>query len=222
MPERGKIVYVEHESKLLQGNPLGDPHVRRFPVYLPPGYDSSGGRYPVIFGLVGFTGKGQSYLNWRFGFQTFDEILDELIIDLNRMLNMTFVVVTHELPSIFRIADRVIVLDASVKTMVGLDTPQKLRDDSPNEWVRDFFSRKPTAPASDDDNAAVATAGQLAARHRDEEPVVPLDDLEVAHDERVVERHRAEGAQPVLAHRARGKQLDPNLRDLHPVPPSGR
>jgi len=31
--------------------------------------------------------------------------LDELIVDLNRMLNMTFVVVTHELPSIFRIAD---------------------------------------------------------------------------------------------------------------------
>lgn len=81
MPERGKIVYVEHESKLLQGNPLGDPHVRRFPVYLPPGYDSWGGWYPVIFGLVGFTGKGQSYLNWRFGFQTFDEILDELIIE---------------------------------------------------------------------------------------------------------------------------------------------
>src|SRR5499426_1613587 len=54
--------------------------------------------------------------------------LDELIVDLNQMLNMTFVVVTHELPSIFRIADRVIVLDAAVKTMVGLDTPQALRD----------------------------------------------------------------------------------------------
>lgn len=86
--------------------------------------------------------------------------LDELIIDLNRMLNMTFVVVTHELPSIFRIADRVIVLDASVKTMVGLDTPQKLRDDSANPWVRDFFSRKPTATAADDDTpAVVAHAG---------------------------------------------------------------
>src|SRR5262249_23898839 len=70
--------------------------------------------------------------------------LDELIVDLNKMLNMTFVVVTHELPSFFRIADRVIVLDAAVKTMVGLDKPQTLRDASPNPWVRQFFSREPT------------------------------------------------------------------------------
>lgn len=70
--------------------------------------------------------------------------LDELIIDLNRMLKMTFVVVTHELPSIFRIADRVLVLDAKVKTMVGLDHPAVLRDSSPNPWIRQFFSRTPT------------------------------------------------------------------------------
>lgn len=73
--------------------------------------------------------------------------LDELIVNLNQMLNMTFVVVTHELPSIFRIAHRVIVLDASVKTMVALDDPKKLRDSSDNPWVRAFFSRKPTALA---------------------------------------------------------------------------
>lgn len=75
--------------------------------------------------------------------------LDELIVDLNRMLKMTFVVVTHELPSIFRIATRVLVLDAAVKTMVGLDDPVSLRDRSPNAWVRQFFSRQPTglAPA---------------------------------------------------------------------------
>jgi phospholipid/cholesterol/gamma-HCH transport system ATP-binding protein len=70
--------------------------------------------------------------------------LDELILDLNRMLNTTFVVVTHELPSIFRIADRVLMLDASVKTMVALDNPATLRDSSPNPWVRAFFSREPT------------------------------------------------------------------------------
>jgi phospholipid/cholesterol/gamma-HCH transport system ATP-binding protein len=69
--------------------------------------------------------------------------LDELLIDLNRMLKMTFVVVTHELPSIFRIADRVLVLDAHVKTMVGLDSPAVLRDSSPNPWIRQFFNRTP-------------------------------------------------------------------------------
>jgi phospholipid/cholesterol/gamma-HCH transport system ATP-binding protein len=71
--------------------------------------------------------------------------LDQLILDLNGLLGMTFVVVTHELPSIFKIADRVLVLDASVKTMVGLDAPETLRDSSPNPWVRSFFNREPTA-----------------------------------------------------------------------------
>ena len=74
--------------------------------------------------------------------------LDELIVDLNAMLNTTFVVVTHELPSIFRIADRVVVLDAAVKTMVAIDAPDKLRDASPNPWVRSFFNREPTDQAN--------------------------------------------------------------------------
>lgn len=73
------IVIVEHESEVLKGNPLGDPPVRQFPVYLPPGYESSGDkRYPVIFGLVGFTGTGFNYLNKRFLFPSWDEMLDEL------------------------------------------------------------------------------------------------------------------------------------------------
>jgi len=49
----------------------------------------------------------------------------------------------------------VIVLDAAVKTMVGLDAPQALRDSSPNPWVRAFFSRQPSEPAT-------ATAGGAA------------------------------------------------------------
>ncbi len=71
--------------------------------------------------------------------------VDQLIVDLNGLLGMTFVVVTHELASIFKIADRVLVLDAAVKTMVGLDEPEKLRDSSPNPWVRSFFKREPSA-----------------------------------------------------------------------------
>lgn len=73
------IQIVEHESNVLKDNPLGDPHVRTFPVYLPPGYESSGDkRYPVIFGLAGFTGNGYSYLNRKFMFPSLDELLDEL------------------------------------------------------------------------------------------------------------------------------------------------
>jgi S-formylglutathione hydrolase FrmB len=77
----GKIVFLEHESKILKDNPLGDPYIRRFPVYLPPEYETSPQkRFPVIFGLTGFTGSGVMYLNKSILNQPFDEILDELIV----------------------------------------------------------------------------------------------------------------------------------------------
>lgn len=76
------IRFVEHESEVLKGNPLGDPHVRCFPVYVPPGYDNSPDqRHPVIFGLTGFTGAGVNYLNRRFLFDALDEMLDKLILE---------------------------------------------------------------------------------------------------------------------------------------------
>ena len=60
----GQVVYPQHESSVLKNNPLGDPHIRRFPVYLPPGYDDhqAAAGYPVIFGITGFTGYGDLYL----------------------------------------------------------------------------------------------------------------------------------------------------------------
>lgn len=72
--------------------------------------------------------------------------LDRLILDFRDMLGVTFVVVTHELPSIFTIADRCVVLDAKEKTMVALGPPAELRDSCPNAWVREFFSRTPSHP----------------------------------------------------------------------------
>ena len=68
--------------------------------------------------------------------------LDELIVSLSRTLKMTFVIVTHELPSIYAIADRVIMLDKKVKGIVATGKPQDLRDHSDNSWVRQFFSRQ--------------------------------------------------------------------------------
>ena len=68
--------------------------------------------------------------------------LDELILKLSRTLQVTFVVVTHELPSIFKIADRVIMLDQRVKTIVATGKPSELRDHSDNPWVRQFFHRE--------------------------------------------------------------------------------
>lgn len=69
--------------------------------------------------------------------------LDVLILRLNRTLGTTFVVVTHELPSIFTIADRVIVLDKASKSIIADGDPSQLRDESPHPFVRQFFNRQP-------------------------------------------------------------------------------
>lgn len=76
---------------------------------------------------------------------TADE-LDELIIRLSRMLGITFVVVTHELPSIYKIADRVIMLDARTKQIIATGNPAELRESAEDEWVRNFFNRKGATP----------------------------------------------------------------------------
>ena len=71
--------------------------------------------------------------------------LDQLVLSLARSLKITFVVVTHELPSIFTIADRVIMLDKQEKGIIAMGNPQELRDHSDDPRVRQFFTRQ--APA---------------------------------------------------------------------------
>jgi len=73
--------------------------------------------------------------------------LDALIKTFSTLFSTTFVIVSHELPSIFSIANRVLVLDAAVKTMVAIGDPVSLRDRSTNPWVRQFFSRQGTEQA---------------------------------------------------------------------------
>jgi enterochelin esterase-like enzyme len=53
----------EHDSEVLRGNPMGDPHARKLPVYLPPGYsERRKDPYPVVFMLAGWSGRGAHYL----------------------------------------------------------------------------------------------------------------------------------------------------------------
>jgi len=68
--------------------------------------------------------------------------LDQLIISLAKHLKITFVVVTHELPSIETIADRVIMLDKRTQGIIAEGRPLELRDHSENPWVRQFFNRE--------------------------------------------------------------------------------
>jgi phospholipid/cholesterol/gamma-HCH transport system ATP-binding protein len=73
--------------------------------------------------------------------------LDELILRLSKSLGLTFVVITHELPSIFAIADRCIMLDKRAKGIIAEGRPTELRDHSPNPRVRHFFNREAEAEA---------------------------------------------------------------------------
>jgi phospholipid/cholesterol/gamma-HCH transport system ATP-binding protein len=67
--------------------------------------------------------------------------LDQLIVTLSSDLGITIVIVTHELPSIFLVADRCIVLDAAAKGVVADGNPRKLRDESKIPFVHNFFTR---------------------------------------------------------------------------------
>jgi phospholipid/cholesterol/gamma-HCH transport system ATP-binding protein len=74
--------------------------------------------------------------------------LDLLITELAHHFGITFVVVTHELASIYKIADRVIMLDSRNRTIVAEGQPTELRDRSDNPWVHRFFNREPDATAA--------------------------------------------------------------------------
>ena len=71
--------------------------------------------------------------------------LDALIRRLAANLGVTFVVVTHELPSIFAIADRVIMVDRNKRGIVAEGDPRRLRDQCDDPWVRRFFRREAEA-----------------------------------------------------------------------------
>ena len=67
--------------------------------------------------------------------------LDDLILQIRDSLNTTVVVVSHDLASIFTIADRALYLDIETRTASALGPPADLRDDPPNERVRRFLTR---------------------------------------------------------------------------------
>lgn len=66
--------------------------------------------------------------------------LDDLILELRDSLGATVVMVTHELASIFAIADRAVFLDAETKTMRALGSPQELLLHG-DALLRNFLSR---------------------------------------------------------------------------------
>jgi phospholipid/cholesterol/gamma-HCH transport system ATP-binding protein len=81
--------------------------------------------------------------------------LDEMILHLRDSLHTTIVVVTHELESIFAIANNAVFLDVTTRSQGAIGDPRVLRDSCPREDIRLFLTRgipdhgiQPTPPAS--------------------------------------------------------------------------
>jgi len=70
--------------------------------------------------------------------------LDNLILQINKSLGATIVIVTHELASIFEVAERVIMLDKETKSIISDGTPEDLKRDKTNRQTYDFFNRIPS------------------------------------------------------------------------------
>ena len=68
-------------------------------------------------------------------------LLDELIVELRDSLGTTMVLVTHELPSIFSVADNCVYLDGDTHTMIASGDPKRLKTDCEDPKVHAFLTR---------------------------------------------------------------------------------
>ena len=67
--------------------------------------------------------------------------LDNLFLDLNESLGTTFVIVSHELASIFTVGNNSIYLDGETKNIIAQGNPKELLKNPPSEKVRQFLTR---------------------------------------------------------------------------------
>ena len=67
--------------------------------------------------------------------------LDRLILYLKETIGSTMVIVTHELDSVFTVADRVIMIDKSTKGIVAEGKPKDILKTTSNPWVKEFLTR---------------------------------------------------------------------------------
>jgi phospholipid/cholesterol/gamma-HCH transport system ATP-binding protein len=74
--------------------------------------------------------------------------LDATIRRLSDNLGVTFVIVTHDLGSVFVAMDRVILLDRRAKGIIAEGDPRRLRDETIDPRVRAFFRREAEAVAA--------------------------------------------------------------------------
>src|SRR5919108_2123123 len=75
----GRWESIQFTSTALEGNPLGDPHVRPLWVYVPPGYDDEPDRrWPSVYVLQGLIGRVEAWFNVQPFAKNFPQLVDEL------------------------------------------------------------------------------------------------------------------------------------------------
>jgi len=77
--------------------------------------------------------------------------IDDLILNINRSLGTTMIIVTHELESILNIGQRLIMLEKTSKRIIAEGVPASLKINSPNPLVRKFFNRRGGNPPDEKD-----------------------------------------------------------------------
>jgi enterochelin esterase family protein len=79
--QKGQVTIIHFESQVLRNNSLGDPWLRKLAFYIPPGYEESQIRYPVVFLLSGFGSSGFMAFNEQGFSESFDQRMDRLIAE---------------------------------------------------------------------------------------------------------------------------------------------
>jgi phospholipid/cholesterol/gamma-HCH transport system ATP-binding protein len=74
--------------------------------------------------------------------------LDELVLQIRETLGTTMVIVSHELDSIFSIADRVIMLEREAKGIIAEGNPRELVQSSQDPRVQEFLQRRAVLPTT--------------------------------------------------------------------------
>lgn len=67
--------------------------------------------------------------------------IDNLIIELNKALGTTMIVVSHDLASVINISRRIVMLDKQAKGVIAEGTPEELKNHKENPLVYNFFNR---------------------------------------------------------------------------------
>lgn len=77
--QSGRVITDSVRSPALEGNRLGDPAVRPLRIYLPPSYDSSETRYPVLYLLHGYGGSPSSWSNGTYRGLVIEQAMDSMV-----------------------------------------------------------------------------------------------------------------------------------------------